>query len=436
MKSKPYSKYNYTTIDVIEKIPLSWSIHKLKYLKSDEKYSIVDGPFGTQLHNDEYVDEGVPVVRVTNLDFNGNFHSENLVFITEEKYNSLKRSSIKENDLIIAKTGATIGKTGLFVGFDKGIVSSSCFKLAIKKHINLNLIKYLLISNVGQKQILILSSGATRDSMNIEEFSNIVFPIPNNTDEQNQIVNFLDKKVNIIDNTIEKDKELIELLKEKRNALINQAVTKGLNPNVPMKDSGIEWIGEIPKNWQISKIKYELEFLDYKRRPLSAEIRGEMDNKIYDYYGASGVIDKVDSYIFDGKFLLVGEDGANLLSRSTSLSFLAEGKFWVNNHAHILNVKNGILDYYVYLLEAIDYTPYIEGSAQPKLTAENLKNIQIVSPPKFEQKSISEYLNTKVNTLNQIIEKTETKIGLLEEYKASLIYNVVTGKVDVRGVEV
>ena len=149
-------------------------------------------------------------------------------------------------------------------------------------------------------------------------------------------------KPNRSTNSIRVKERKIELLHEYRASLIHQAVTKGLDPNVEMKPSGVEWIGEIPKHWAISKVKHELESLDYLRVPLNSETRGSMKSKVYDYYGASGVIDKVEAYIFDESLILIGEDGANLYLRSTPLAFKATGKYWVNNHAMSLDQDTAI----------------------------------------------------------------------------------------------
>ena len=120
---KTYPRYKDSGTKWIGEIPEGWEVDKVKHYKKDVKFSIVDGPFGTQLHSEEYVDEGIPVVRVINLTYNGDFVSKNMVFIRKEKYSELKRSSIKEGDILIAKTGATIGKIGVFSGFKKAIIS-------------------------------------------------------------------------------------------------------------------------------------------------------------------------------------------------------------------------------------------------------------------------------------------------------------------------
>ena len=221
-------------------------------------------------------------------------------------------------------------------------------------------------------------------------------------------------------------------MQEERTAVINQAVTKGLDPTVKMKDSGIEWLGEIPEHWEVKKLAFEFNTLNTKRVPLSAEERGKMESRIYDYYGASGVIDKVENYIFDEELILIGEDGANLLTRTKRLAFIASGRYWVNNHAHIIKPIYGNIYYFCELLELIDYTIYISGSAQPKLTQEALMSIKIPVPPISEQNKIFDYLKDEFNKIDTIISKSQQEIELLKEYKTALISEVVTGKVDVR----
>ena len=281
-------------------------------------------------------------------------------------------------------------------------------------------------------------------SLKLERFRNSVLPGLNREDtesqyvplitveEQRQIANFLDRKTEQIDELIRIKERRIELLQEQRTALINQVVTKGLDPNVEMKPSGVEWIGEIPKHWTISKVKHEFKSLDNLRIPLNSETRGNMELKVYDYYGASGIIDKVENYIFDEPLILIGEDGANLYLRSTPLAFKATGKYWVNNHAHVLKPKHGNIDYLTNMLESLDYTHYITGAAQPKLTSEHLMNITVIIPPPFEQTQIADFLNNKTQQIDELIAAEQRKIELLKEYRQSLISEAVTGKIDVR----
>lgn len=251
--------------------------------------------------------------------------------------------------------------------------------------------------------------------------------------EQQAIAKYLDTKTTQIDELISKKKKLIELLAEERTAIINQAVTKGIDPDVKMKDSGVEWIGDIPSHWEVKKLKYVFDSLNSIRVPLSSDERGVMLNKKFDYYGASGIIDKVENYLFDDELILIGEDGANLLTRNKRLAFIAKGKFWVNNHAHILKPKKGSINYLVELLELCDYTVNVTGSAQPKLTQDALLSLQIIFPPIEEQQAIVNYIETETIRIDKLTENYKKEIELLTDYKAALISEVVTGKVDVRG---
>jgi type I restriction enzyme S subunit len=180
----------------------------------------------------------------------------------------------------------------------------------------------------------------------------------------------------------------------------------------------------------VKKLGYIFNSLNTKRIPLSAEERGVMTSKIYDYYGASGVIDKVDGFLFDENLILIGEDGANLLTRSKRLAFIASGKYWVNNHAHIIKPIDGNLNYYCEFLELIDYTIYITGSAQPKLTQEALMSIKIIEPPISEQSEIANYLDHKTTQIDTLISKKQQFISLLQEERIAVINQAVTKGLD------
>ncbi|MBQ8457811.1 MAG: restriction endonuclease subunit S [Prevotella sp.] len=247
---------------------------------------------------------------------------------------------------------------------------------------------------------------------------------------QQKIADYLDKVCGEADEMIALQEKMIEELKAYKQSIITEVVTKGLNPNVPMKNSGIDWIGEIPEHWEIIKIGFIFDNLDYLRRPISAEQR-ERNNPQYNYYGASGIIDKIDHYNVDDKVLLIGEDGANLVTRNLPLVYKAEGKFWVNNHAHILKPKFDDYNYMAFALEAANYRNYITGSAQPKLSQENLQAVKLPVPPIEEQCQIASYLDSKCSEIDSLIAIKQQKITELKEYKKSVIYEYVTGKKEV-----
>ena len=385
--------------------------------------------------NNSYKTEGITLIRSLNVhDFE--FRYEGLAFINEEQASDtrLARASIKPKDILLNLTGASVARCC--------IVPEHLLPARVNQHVSLvrvdpnladsHYVLYCINSPVYKRQLLTLAQGgATREALTQKIIGNLEIPLPP-IPTQRKIANFLDRKTQQINELIRIKERQIELLQEQRTALINQAVTKGLDPNVELKPTGVEWIGEIPTHWTISKVKHEFQSLDNLRIPLNAETRGSMKLKVYDYYGASGVIDKVESYIFDEPLILIGEDGANLYLRSTPLAFKATGKYWVNNHAHVLRPKHGNIDYLTNMLESLDYTHYITGAAQPKLTSEHLMNIAVISPPTSEQDQIADFLNRKTQQIDELLTTEQRKIELLKEYRQSLISEVVTGKIDVR----
>ncbi len=252
-------------------------------------------------------------------------------------------------------------------------------------------------------------------------------------DEQTQIAAFLDREAAKIDALVTEQQRLIELLKEKRRSVISHAVTKGLDPNVAMKDSGIEWLGEVPAHWEVGPVKRYFASFDGRRVPLSGEERSGRKGE-FPYYGASGVIDWIDDYIFDEDLVLVSEDGANLLNRTTPIAFVATGKYWVNNHAHILRpMDGGNAVFWAQAIDAIDLTPFVTGSAQPKFTAEALDNLRIAVPPtEAERSAITAFINAQAATVDALTTEAQRAIDLLQERRAALISAAVTGQIDVR----
>ena len=205
---------------------------------------------------------------------------------------------------------------------------------------------------------------------------------------------------------------LLERIAQERTAKLGKKAVKSMSrierrgsktyelfPDGSEKDISDDIPFDIPDSWEWSTIGLVSKNRDSERIPLSkAQRQGQ--SKIYDYYGASGIIDKVEGYIYDSRLLLIGEDGANLLSRSTDIAFIAEGKFWVNNHAHVLDSYKGIsLDYLKHYINGISLVKYVTGSAQPKLTQDNLNAIIIPVPPTNEQLRIVEKIESILSTL-------------------------------------
>lgn len=265
-----------------------------------------------------------------------------------------------------------------------------------------------------------------RYSLTYDEFAALGIVSPPYA-EQQAIADFLDKKCAEIDQMVALQDKFVEELKAYKQSLITETVTKGLNPNGPMKDSGVECIGNVPQQWDVILLPFVFRNLDYLREPISAEQRSRK-NPIYDYYGASGIIDKIDFYNVDDDVLLIGEDGANLRMRNLPLIYRATGKFWVNNHAHILKPIKDNINFMQYMLEALDYNDFITGSAQPKLSQDNLAKVRVCVPPLSEQRAIADYLDKKCAEIDQLIAVKQKKADELKEYKKSIIYEYVTGK--------
>ena len=181
-------------------------------------------------------------------------------------------------------------------------------------------------------------------------------------------------------------------------------------------------IGLIPDDWEVKRLGDVTTFLDSKRIPIT---ESERKKGIYPYYGASGIIDYVNNYIFDGDYVLLGEDGANIVDRSSRLAFVVHGKCWINNHAHVLHPNEDMdLNYLSEYLESLDYTSYNTGTAQPKLNREKCNSIPVIKPPLAEQQRIAKALSDA----DALISTTEKLIQKKKNIKQGTMQNLLTGK--------
>ena len=186
---------------------------------------------------------------------------------------------------------------------------------------------------------------------------------------------------------------------------------------------------ELPSGWEMKELIDAVDFLDGKRKPIKDSDRAKMKG-IYPYYGASGIIDYVNDFIFDEELILLGEDGANIINRSSKLAFKVTGKIWINNHAHVLRPKTGVMtDYLVEYLESLRYDKYNTGTAQPKLNKEICSSIPILVPPYKEQIAISDI----ISTWDTAIQTTQALISQKEAEKKWLMQNLLTGKKRLKG---
>jgi type I restriction enzyme, S subunit len=272
------------------------------------------------------------------------------------------------------------------------------------------------------------SNAAAQPGLAVDRIKFLRLPVPT-LPEQQRIAAYLDASCAAIDEAVAAKRRQLETLDALRKSTIKRAVMMGLNPSVTMRRTDVEWIHEMPQHWRLVRIKDVMEFFNTVRVPLSAAERGVMTERTYDYYGASGIIDKVEAYHFDGTYILIAEDGANLLTRSKPLAFLATGKFWVNNHAHILKPRwEGDNTFFVTLLESQDFSLFVTGAAQPKLTMENLGRFKLAVPRLSEQKEIAAFIREKDAEFRPLFAQIERQIETLVNYRKSLIHECVTGQ--------
>ena len=413
----------------IGEIPEEWGGIRLKELFNKKQ----GGAWGDEAKENE---NDRVCIRVADFDFERQTAKEGQKTVRNYNADVISKLQIQGNELLIEKSGGgektPVGRSILTDGLKGNLYANFIDKLPIKKA---NYPKYVAyyMKTLYQNNIVIPYIKQTTGIQNLD-LESLLFEIiivPQYI-EQQKISDFLDKKCAEIDKLIEWQDSMGDKLKEYKQSVITQAVTKGLDPDVPMKDSGIEWIGKISQRFVLRRLKEIVRILDEYRKPITSDLRNQNAEILYDYYGASGVIDKIDGYTIDDHVMLIGEDGANLRMRNLPLMYEVKGKAWINNHAHILKPKKDTDFYFLfYCLESMDINPYITGSAQPKLSQENLKNILLPIPPFKEQQQIADYLDKKCAEIDDLIKLKEQKIEKLKEYKKSLIYEYVTGKKEV-----
>ena len=431
MKYATYNEYKPSSMAWLDQLPTHWNAASLRWMS--KRYAGGTPDKG----NEAYWEDG-EIPWINSGAVNDGYITQPSELITREGFANSSAKWIPKDALVMALAGQ--GKTkGMVAQLGIPTTCNQSMAALIPDHrFAPRYLYYWLTANY--QNIRNLAGGEARDGLNLEMLGSIPCPVPP-VDEQQTIARFLDAKTAQIDALVAQKRQLIDKLKEKRQALIARTVSRGLppdaakaaglEPNPEMNDSGVDWLGQIPKHWTAKAVRYIFRNCDSRRIPLSSEERADLE-KLYPYYGASGVIDMVDDYLFDELLVLVAEDGANLLSRSTPLAFLASGKYWVNNHAHILKPLAGDIRYWVATLETFDFSPLITGAAQPKLTADRLGGIQLPAPPANEQMAIADYLAATTGELDALVGQAVEVVDRLTEYRQALITSAVTGKIDVR----
>ncbi|EOU59238.1 hypothetical protein WE5_04010 [Escherichia coli KTE19] len=304
----------------------------------------------------------------------------------------------------------------------QGCVSPAYTVLKSVNDISFSFYRYLLKSE-PYISALQASTDSLRDgkSINYEQFGAITLPSPS-LPEQSIIAHFLDHETAKIDNLIEKQQQLIELLKEKRQAVISHAVTKGLNPDVPMKDSGVEWLDEIPEHWRICKLKNLAKICNGQDYKLVQAETG------YPVIGSGGQFAWANTFLYDKPSALLGRKG------TIDKPLYIDKAFWTVDTMYYTEVFDCIIEKYLYYLAlTIQFNRYATNTALPSMTQEHLGNYSFsLSFNLSEQKLIINSIEKSLIKIDALTEKQLKQIELLKERRTALISAAVTGKIDLR----
>ena len=418
---KPYPAMKDSGVMWLGAVPEHWEVRKLRRtLRTVAVRNRSDLPLLSVVR-----EKGVVLRDVSNKDENHNFIPDDLTNYKVVQHGQFAMNKMKawQGSYGVSKFNGLVSPA--YFVFDLDGVDGDYFHAAIRSKAY---VPYFTQASDGVR--------IGQWDLSLARMRKISFLVPPLT-EQAAIVRFLDHVYLRIRRYIRAREKLIALLEEQKQAMINQAVTGQIDvrtgqPYPAYKDSGVGWLGEVPEHWEVSWVKTEFHSLNHRRIPLGSPERGEMTRRRYDYYGASGVIDKVDNYLVDDELLLITEDGANLVLRNLPLAIVARGRFWVNNHAHVLKARRGHLEFLAGVMESLSYLPCISGPAQPKLTQDRLMGIAIAVPSSEEQARIASFVATETSRLYIRITRAKRQLDLLREYRSRLIADVVTGKLDVR----
>ena len=439
-KIEKYSSYKDSGVEWLGEIPEHWDLKPIKYLKKNIKNAFVDGPFGSSLKTEHFIQDGQVYVVESGFITTGKFKYKDFKTITEKHFKTIERSSCTENDVIIAKIGANYGMAGELPKLDKkSVVSGNSLKITLDNKIILNSVFVKLLESVkrlgGYNGIVNISA---QPALSLGTLNNLRLPLPPR-EEQIKIASFLDEKTAQIDEVISQKEKLIELLKERKQIVINDAVTKGLDKDVEFVDSGVEWIGKIPKHWEISKVKNIFKLI-IEPAPKANE------EELLSIYTDIGVRPRKElaekgnkASTTDGYWRVKkGDFIVNKLLAWMGAIGLSEYEGVTSPAYDILRAKKDIVGIYYHELFRLkvfsqEMKKYSRGIMDMRLRLyfDKFADILIPYPSYDEQIKIVEYIENQTTKIDKAIELQQNYISKLKEYKVSLIDSVVTGKVRV-----
>ena len=401
---KRYETYKDSGAEWIGEIPESWKGVNLKWISNITK--------GKKPKVD-FDENGENLLPYLSMEFLRGKTSNPTYASIEEK----GLVHIDDGDILILWDGS---KAGEIVKAKKGILSSTMAKIEINdNNFESNYLNYLLQLGESHVQEHTIGMGIPHVSGDILKMLPMLVPSPQ---EQTQIAAYLDYKTGLIDTIITQKEALIKKLKEQRQAIINEAVTKGLNPDVKFKDSGIEWLGDIPEHWVISKFKYFATIRNGKDQ------KGVLvENGKYPILGTGGEFGRASEFLYDKPSVLLGRKG------TINKPQFIEEPFWTVDTLFYTEIHEDVSPKYLfYLSTLIPFNLLQESSAVPSMTQDKLHNVFLTKPIKEEQNKIVKHIENEMNKMDLLISKAKESIQKLKEYRQSLISEAVTGKVDVR----
>ncbi|HDZ4966164.1 TPA: restriction endonuclease subunit S [Campylobacter jejuni] len=428
-------------IEWLGEIPQDWEVVKIKFLAI---FYTGDSIKDSEKHKYCFSNNSIPYIATKDIDINTNVVNYNNGMFIEKINTNFKRAY--GNSILLCLEGANAGKKIAFLNKEVCFVNKLCYVNSKSKKLISKFLFYFLQS-VLFKNIFLSNIKGLIGGVTTEQFGNF-YMLLLSLKEQEQIVNFLDEKCEQIANFIEKKEKLISLLKEQKQALINETITKGLNKNVNFKDSGIEWLGEIPQHWEVRKLKYLGNFqngISINSEAFGAGYPfvsyGDVYNNISIPFNIKGLINStiIDRKIYSVKqgdiFFTrtsetIDEIGISSVCLKTIENAVFAG-FLIRFRANKKILDNNFAKFY-FRRKLNQYFFAKENGlvTRASLSQELLGRLPVIIPPLKEQEQIANFLEEKCGKIDLLIEKTKKQIKLIKEYKTTLINQAVCGRMD------
>ena len=364
------------------------------------------GTYGIAASGVEKNDNLYTYLRITDINDDGTLNQSDMKSVADD---DAAQYLLKPNDIVFARTGGSTGRNYFYDGKDGTFVYAGFLILPRV----LPVLKDLTQSDVYKNWVRSFNTGSTRGNINAQTFGNMEIPLPPR-EQQDYLVSVLEP----LDEKIATNRAINDNLLAQAQTLYKQFFPYGVQD-------------DLPDGWRIGTVGEIIEIHDSKRIPLSGADRSKMEKKIYPYYGAASLMDLVDNYIFDGKYLLLGEDGTVVDDAGYPILQYVWGQFWVNNHAHILTGRLGYDVESLYML--FKQTPVksiVTGAVQPKISQANLRSVQVVIPPEH---NLREY-NDLVEPLFSLFRANEEECKTFTALRDTLLPKLMSGEIDVSAV--